>query len=70
MIIVFTLPLALAALLVLTFAAPPARAADSSFDCLTAKTLWRICPRIGEFGEPFFHTSLRAEDARRLKPDE
>jgi uncharacterized protein YecT (DUF1311 family) len=30
----------------------------------------RICPRGGDFREPFFHTSLRADDARRLKPDE
>jgi uncharacterized protein YecT (DUF1311 family) len=30
----------------------------------------RICPRSGDFADPFFHTSLRADDARRLKPDE
>ena len=30
----------------------------------------RICPRGGDFADPFFHTGLRADDARRLKPDE
>jgi hypothetical protein len=30
----------------------------------------RICPHGGDFREPFFHTGLRADDARRLKPDE
>ena len=30
----------------------------------------RICPRGGDFADPFFHTGLRANDARRLKPDE
>jgi hypothetical protein len=30
----------------------------------------RICLRGGDFADPFFHTGLRADDARRLKPDE
>jgi hypothetical protein len=30
----------------------------------------RICPHGGDFREPFFHTGLRADDARRLKPGE
>ena len=30
----------------------------------------RICPRGGDFADPFFHTGLRAADARRLKPGE
>ena len=30
----------------------------------------RICPRGGDFADPFFHTGLRAADARCLKPDD
>jgi len=44
--------------------------AEETTDNAGDAKLSRICPRIGEFDEPFFHTSLRAEDARRLKPDE
>ena len=44
--------------------------AEETIDKVGNEKLRRICPRIGEFDEPFFHTSLRAEDARRLKPDE
>jgi uncharacterized protein YecT (DUF1311 family) len=47
----------------LTLAEEPSEKGDDA-------KLSRICPRIGEFDEPFFRTSLRAEDARRLKPDE
>jgi len=32
--------------------------------------LRRICPRGGDFADPFFHTGLRADDARRLRPEE
>lgn len=44
--------------------------AEETADNAGGAKLSRICPRIGEFDEPFFHTSLRAEDAHRLKPDE
>jgi uncharacterized protein YecT (DUF1311 family) len=44
--------------------------AEETADNAGDAKLSRICPRIGEFDEPFFHTSLRAEDAHRLKPDE
>ena len=44
--------------------------AEETADKVGDTQLSRICPRSGEFTEPFFHTDLRAEDARRLKPDE
>jgi uncharacterized protein YecT (DUF1311 family) len=44
--------------------------AEEASDNAGGAKLARICPRIGDFDEPFFHTSLRAEEARRLKPDE
>jgi hypothetical protein len=50
----------------LSYHRQPAVAGDHVGDA----QLSRICPRRSEFDEPLFHTSLRAEDARRLKPDE
>jgi len=44
--------------------------AEETPDHVGDAQLSRICPRRGEFDEPLFHTGLRAEDARRLKPDE
>jgi uncharacterized protein YecT (DUF1311 family) len=44
--------------------------AEETSDHVGDAQLSRICPRHGEFDEPLFHTGLRAEDARRLKPDE
>ena len=76
----FALPLALTVLLIPAFVAAPARAAEPSFDCRTAKTARELATcndaklaaadRELAAAWPFFHTSLRAEDARRLKPDE
>jgi hypothetical protein len=30
----------------------------------------RICPRVGDFADPLFHTSLNPDKAYRLKPDD
>ena len=43
---------------------------SENFRTMPATRRCRASPHGGDFREPFFHTGLRADDARRLKPDE